>query len=108
MTTASGLQEILNKRADAELESTVKKAVLELTKTLNRLCSNASASWVEVQFKVGDQTQRYSYDAIMKRVENAVITNLREKFRAAAVQAFMDKVESLQDQIDELQAYSNQ
>ncbi len=102
MTTASGLQERLHNRADVELKNAVTAAMLKMTQELNKVCPGAYANWAEIPIKSGEKVVKYSYDSVIRRLGEAVIAKLQEKYREHVVDTFMGKVNTLHDQIDEL------
>ena len=102
MVTTSGIQERLYKRADAELEKIVNDAFSLLSKQLNNILPGSYGTWAEVRFTVVGESIKYSYDVLTAKLAIGVIEKLQDKYREHVVNEFMEKVDTLHDQIDEL------
>ncbi len=102
MTTTSGLQERLHNQADAELKKTVHEAIAQLQRSLIEAFPSQWPQHAEIKLGKDLGEIKYGYESLMKRVEGALIENLKEWNRENVVQMFMKKVDTLHEQIDEL------
>jgi len=102
MSTTSGIQERLHIRADAELKKTAHDAIMTMNMTLNRIVPGGYPGFAKIRLKHGDNMSEHSCDSILNAVESAIIDRLQKGYRESVVIEFMQKVDTLHDQIDEL------
>ncbi len=105
MSTPSGLQDRLHKKADAELKKAIGDAFSQLQKTLNGLVNASSSPWAvhaQIPIEIKDQQQSFGLETLMRKASEAVFSQHQEANQESAVKAFMEKVDTLHEQIDEL------
>ncbi len=102
MSDPTGIEEQLHKRADAELKKAIEDLVRKLQKELIQLYPGEWPHHAKIKLGNGDAAIECGYETVMACVETGLIRRLKKPERERAVKEFMQKVDTLGEQLDEL------
>ncbi len=103
MSDPKGIEERLNERADHELEKAIEAAIDACKHSLQQIIPGSYATHVNVRIKLqNDELFTRSVENLLADINAAVFAKLFEQYRDQAVKDFMEKVDTLGDQLDEL------
>ena len=103
MSKHKGIEERLQKRADDELEKMVSTIIDGCKNSLDKIIPGSWATYTSVKIKLqNDELFTRSVEALLADINAAVFDKLIDQYREKTVKAFMEKVDTLHDQLDEL------
>ncbi len=104
------IEERLHKRADNELAEAVERTIKSMTAALSGICPNHHPMHTEIMIRESGENQdevKKGYNFVLRQLSDAFIAKVRDSYRETVVKAFMEKVDTLHDQIDELREEIN-
>ncbi len=103
MSTPTGIEKRLHKRADKELGKAVDGLIGQLKNGLNAFLPGSYSIHNTVQLKKGDEiVLARSVEMLLNDIRNNVISVATPEYREQIVAEFIQKVDTLGDQLDDL------
>jgi hypothetical protein len=103
MSTPKGIEERIHAKADKALAEAVDTVIAQCNNELNRVLPGNYATHSEVNIKkTDDVVVNLTAQRLLNTIGAALTKQGTDKHREIAVKAFMEKVDTLHDQIDEL------
>ncbi len=102
MSDPKGMEEQLHKHSDVEVEKTVTDLFSSLKNGLNNAFPSQWPNNTDILLGKKDNQIIYSLGSILEQCQLAVIKRMRPRAREDKIKAFIAKVDSLDDQLDEL------
>lgn len=102
MTTPTGIEEKLHDRADYELKKAVEAIIKNCNNELNQVLPGNYATHGYVRLKDNDSVISRTAQSLLDNIGSAMIEAGTAESRENVVKEFMEKVDTLHEQIDEL------
>ena len=103
MSKPKGIEERLQKRADYKLEKMVSTIINSCKNSLDKIIPGSWATSTNVNIKLqNDELLTRSVGYLLADINAAVFDKLIDQYREKIVKEFMEKVDTLNDQLDEL------
>ncbi len=102
MSTPKGIEARLHKRADAELEEAVSRITNKCNNDLNAALPGNYATHSHITLTDDDEEDPRAAQTLLSTIGRKLLEHYRDQHREEAVKAFIEKVDTLQDQLDEI------